>query len=151
MENSQRVKQGIPFILKSILFFSLVSTPFAFSRACAEKTVTVRPKNSSFKSVAASKKATAGSPNQVARGKKLFERLTCAGCHPNGENTLHPYRPLKGSGFLSRYKEDKQIELLIRTGVARAGMPAFSKIQISDNDMKDLISFVRSLTPKTKK
>ncbi len=91
------------------------------------------------------------SPTQVAHGQKLFERLTCAGCHPNGGNTLHPYRPLKGAGFLTRYKEDGQIEHLIRKGVPTAGMPAFSKAQLNDKDMTDLIAFIRSLTPDSKK
>ena len=91
-------------------------------------------------------------PEKIANGKKLFERLTCSGCHPNGENSLHPYRPLKGPGFLERYKEDGQIEHLIRTGVLKAGMPSFSKLRLSDAEMKDLIAYIRSLTaPSAKK
>src|SRR5688572_28581440 len=77
-----------------------------FSTACAAKPVTVHPKDARTQG-----KVQVGSIDQVARGKKLFERLTCAGCHPNGDNTLHPYRPLKGPGFLARYKEDGKIEL----------------------------------------
>lgn len=90
-------------------------------------------------------------PEKIANGKQLFERLTCAGCHPNGENSLHPYRPLKGPGFLDRYKEDRQIEHLIRTGVLKAGMPSFSKLRLSDSEMKDLVAYIRSLTPPTAK
>ena len=116
----------------------------------AEKTVTVKAKTDSVKT-ASSQKVSVGSLTQIAHGKKLFERLTCVGCHPSGGNTLHPYRPLKGPGFLARYKEDGQIEKLIRTGVARAGMPAFSKTQVNDKEMKDLIAFIRSMTPSTKK
>ncbi len=117
-----------------------------FSPAFASKPVTVQPK-----SVPTQKNLRVESNNSVAHGKKLFERLTCAGCHPNGENTLHPYRPLKGPGFLARYREDGKIELLIRTGVPRAGMPSFSKAQVGDKDMKDLIAYIRSLTSSTKK
>lgn len=114
--------------------------------ASAEKAVSVKAKPDS---PSASKKVSAAAPTQVARGKKLFERLTCVGCHPNGENSLHPYRPLKGPGFRARYKEDGQIEKLIRSGVAKAGMPAFNKTQVNDRDMKDLIAFIRSMTPNT--
>lgn len=117
-----------------------------FSTACAAKPVTVQPKETP-----SPKKVQAISNTGVAHGKILFEKLTCAGCHPNGENSLHPYRPLKGPGFLSRYKDDNQIERLIRTGVARAGMPSFGKAQVNDKDMKDLIAYIRSLTPASKK
>lgn len=117
----------------------------AANSSLAASPVTVKPK------VAPSvKKVSVSANNQVASGRKLFEKLTCAGCHPSGGNTLHPYRPLKGPGFLARYKEDRQIDHLIRTGVARAGMPAFNKSQLSDKDMKDLIVFIRSLTPTKK-
>ena len=117
-----------------------------FSSACTAKPVTVRPKDAPTQ-----KKVQVESNTGVAHGKQLFDRLTCAGCHPNGENTLHPYRPLKGPGFMDRYKEDGKIELLIRTGVARAGMPSFSKTQVGEKDMKDLIAYIRSLTPSSKK
>lgn len=117
-----------------------------FSTACAAKPVTVQQKNAPEQ-----KKVQVESIDQVAHGKKLFERLTCAGCHPNGDNTLHPYRPLKGPGFLARYKEDGKIELIIRAGVPRAGMPSFSKAQVGEKDMKDLIAYIRSLTPSSKK
>lgn len=91
------------------------------------------------------------SAEKIARGKFLFDKLTCSGCHPNGENSLHPYRPLKGPGFLARYKEDGQIEQIIRTGVLKAGMPSFSKARVDDNDMTDLIAYIRSLTPASAK
>jgi mono/diheme cytochrome c family protein len=91
------------------------------------------------------------SSGDASKGKILFEKMTCAGCHPAGGNVLHPYRPLKGPQFLARYKEDKQIEALIRTGVPRAGMPSFSKAQLNDAQVKDLISYVRTFTPDAKK
>ncbi len=129
---------------KALAFLSL-----ALACSCATyaaKPVTVQPKNALTQ-----KQVEVESFTRVAHGKQLFERLTCAGCHPNGENTLHPYRPLKGPGFLARYKEDGKIEQVIRTGVPRAGMPSFGKSQLSDKDMKDLIAYIRSFTPSSKK
>ncbi len=128
---------------------ALAILPFALALStvvCAAKPVTVQPKN-----VPTQKKVQVESFTRIAHGRKLFERRTCAVCHPNGENTLHPYRPLKGPEFLARYKEDTQIEQLIRTGVPRAGMPSFSKAQLSDKDMKDLIAYIRSFTSSSKK
>lgn len=117
----------------------------------AAKPVSVKAKTAATGAPVSVKSLSAGNQNAVAHGKKLFERLTCAGCHPNGENSLHPYRPLKGPGFLARYKEDGKIEHLVRTGVPRAGMPSFGKAQVNDKDMKDLIAYIRSLTPVSKK
>lgn len=113
-------------------------------KASAEKT-------SAGKAGEGKPKSAQPSPDKIARGKFLFDKLTCSGCHPNGENSLHPYRPLKGPGFLARYKEDGQIEQLIRTGVLKAGMPSFSKARVDDNDMTDLIAYIRSLTPVSAK
>lgn len=84
----------------------------------------------------------------VARGKVLFEKATCAGCHPGGNNMLFPTRPIKGPEFQAKYKTDQQLADTIRVGFRESGMPSFPKEKISDKDLKDLISYVRSLTPK---
>lgn len=140
---------NITLLLASANVAALAVSTFC-SGAMAAKPITVQQKN-----VSTTKKVEVTSNNsnsaQLANGKKLFERLTCAGCHPNGENTLHPYRPLKGPTFQARYKDDGQIEHLIRTGVPRAGMPSFSKTQVSDKEMKDLIAYIRSFTTNLKK
>ncbi len=73
-----------------ILTLALASS----SAAYAAKPVTVQPKNAP-----GLKKVQVAGIDQVAHGKKLFERLTCAGCHPNGDNTLHPYRATQRSGI----------------------------------------------------
>ncbi len=137
----------LPQKVLTILTLALAS----FSAAHAAKPVSVKGKTPPTCAPVSAKKVEAVNPHSVAHGKKLFERLTCAGCHPNGLNTLHPYRPIKGPGFLARFKEDGKIERLIRTGVPRAGMPSFSKAQLGEKDMKDLIAYIRSLTPVSKK
>jgi mono/diheme cytochrome c family protein len=83
----------------------------------------------------------------IERGKKLFEKATCAGCHPSGENLLHPNKVLKGPSFANRYKNDADLVKVIRNGVANTGMPAFSKEQLSDSELKEIIAYIRSLTP----
>lgn len=83
----------------------------------------------------------------IARGSAIFERATCAGCHPAGGNSLHPSRPLKGKAFRARYKDDSSIEHVIRQGVPNTGMPGFGKDQINDRDMRDLLAYLKSLTP----
>ena len=88
--------------------------------------------------------------NEIAVGKQLFERTTCQSCHPGGENTLHPSKPLKGPSFAAKYKDDAAIAKVIRQGVPNTGMPPFSKLQMSDRDLKLVIAYIRSLTPQTK-
>jgi len=86
----------------------------------------------------------------VALGKQIFERSTCQTCHPAGDNTLHPSKPLKGPAFAAKYKDDGAIAKVVRQGVPNTGMPPFSKVQVSDRDLKLVIAYIRSLTPPTK-
>ncbi len=83
------------------------------------------------------------------KGQEIFESLTCVDCHRGGGNSVHPSRPLKGESFAKRYPNDEKIEKLIRKGVPGASMPAFGKDVISEEQMKDLIAYLRSLTPTT--
>lgn len=80
-------------------------------------------------------------------GMKLFRQNNCSMCHPGGENSLNPLKPIKGAGFLKKYPNDKQLADHIRCGSPGTGMPAFPKSQISDAEMRDIIAYIRSLTP----
>lgn len=82
------------------------------------------------------------------KGQSIFESLTCVDCHKGGGNSVRPSRPLKGESFLKRYPKDSKIEKVIRSGVAGASMPSFGTDVISDEQMKDLIAYIRSLTPQ---
>ncbi len=93
--------------------------------------------------------AVAGTTGDAKKGAKLFDKASCAGCHPGGGNALDPQHPLKGSKFATAFKADAKIESLVRTGVKGTAMPAFSKAKLSDSDLKDIIAYIRTLTPKT--
>jgi len=88
--------------------------------------------------------------SEVALGKQIFERTTCQSCHPGGDNSLHPSKPLKGPSFTARFKDDAAIAKVVRQGVPNTGMPPFSKMQLSDRDLKRVIAYIRSLTPAAK-
>lgn len=106
-----------------------------FILACAFL-ISVLPVNASDK----------GDPN---RGKKIFQSLNCAICHINGGNQVNPERPLFGEAFLKRYpqNDNKGLEKIIREGITAKGMPQFGKDQMSDQDLADVVSYIRSLTP----
>jgi len=91
-----------------------------------------------------------GKPDAV-RGKKAFEKATCIFCHPGGGNSVNPKLPLKGPAFFTRFPDDKSIEHLVRHGTKDGGMPAFTTKQVSDADLKDIIAYIRTLTPKSGK
>lgn len=101
----------------------------------------------------------AGSRGDAKRGKKIFGDLQCSICHADGGNNLNPEAPLKGASFLKKYPlhDEKALEKTIRQGIPAKGMPANGKDKLSDPDLKDLIAYIRSLTPaeqakpKTKK
>jgi mono/diheme cytochrome c family protein len=89
------------------------------------------------------KKVENGSVNA---GREIFERFNCAMCHPAGNNTMDPGHPIKGPDFARKYADDAVLESTIRKGFPDVGMPSFSKKQIDEQEMKNLIAYVRTLT-----
>jgi mono/diheme cytochrome c family protein len=87
----------------------------------------------------------------LKRGKAVFQNMQCAICHTDGGNNLNPERPLKGESFLKRYpaNDNNKLEQIIRQGIKDKGMPAFGKDKMSDQDMADVIVYIRSFTPLT--
>lgn len=81
------------------------------------------------------------------RGEKVFRKSYCVGCHADGNNSMMPDKPIKGKAFSQKYKDDALLGETIRKGFPDEGMPAFGKDQISESQMKDLILYIRTLTP----
>lgn len=140
--------------------FALVFVLSGSAQSIAGNKIEIKIKSTTeAKPKEAAKSVTTGSasqsllldPKQIKNGARIFERATCSGCHPGGGNSLHPNRPLKGAGFMARYKTDTAIEKVIRSGISNTGMPSFGKAQINDKEMKDLIVFIRSLSSKATK
>ena len=90
---------------------------------------------------------SAGKPDPK-KGQKVFSAMQCEICHVNLGNNLNPERPLKGPNFIKRFPTDKALAQLIRIGVNERGMPAFGKDKMSDEDLANLISYLRSATPQ---
>lgn len=81
------------------------------------------------------------------KGQEIFESLTCVDCHKGGLNSVRPSKPLRGESFAKKYPKDSQIEKVIRKGVSGTSMAGFNVDVISEAQMKDLIAYLRSLTP----
>jgi mono/diheme cytochrome c family protein len=81
------------------------------------------------------------------KGQEIFESLTCVDCHKGGLNSVRPSKPLRGESFAKKYPKDAQIERVIRKGVTGTSMAGFNVDVISEPQMKDLIAYLRSLTP----
>lgn len=92
----------------------------------------------------------AGVKGDSKRGQKVFSAMTCDICHVNGGNNLNPERPIKGAAFVKRFPDDVSLTALIRKGIESKGMPAFGRDKMSDQDMADVLCYVRSLTPDAK-
>jgi len=80
----------------------------------------------------------------AAKGKKVFEKMGCIGCHANGGNDVNPRKPLKGKEFDALFADDKAIKKIVREGVTGTPMRAFSKRAISDSDLCNLIAYIRT-------
>jgi mono/diheme cytochrome c family protein len=79
-------------------------------------------------------------------GKQLFEAMNCSMCHPSGGNALNPKKPLRGEEFKKTFS-DADIALVVRKGVPGTAMDAFRKDRLSDEQLSDIIAYIRTLTP----
>jgi mono/diheme cytochrome c family protein len=89
----------------------------------------------------------AAPPETIAAGQKVFQQMQCFTCHTNGENLIDPSKPIKGTDFLKKYPEDRQIADIIRHGRPGTAMPAYSQQRLSDEQLSTLIAYIRNLTP----
>jgi mono/diheme cytochrome c family protein len=72
---------------------------------------------------------------EVQRGEVVFDR-NCSHCHPGGEKGLAPAinnKPLPG--FLIKFQ--------VRHGLG--AMPAFSREELGDEDLRDLVLYLKAL------
>ena len=91
----------------------------------------------------------AGAAGDAKRGAALFAD-TCESCHVGGENALNPSKPLKGAWFASNFPSDAKIFATIRNGIPKTVMSPFSKERLSDQQVNDIIAYIRTLTPPQK-
>lgn len=95
-------------------------------------------------------KKTAPTVEEIKRGKMLFVKATCWGCHPHGDNSLNGDKPLKGARFAKKYQNDAELMATIRRGSVTRGMPPFPPEKLSEQDLKQIVVFIRSLTCSVK-
>ncbi|MBU6450861.1 MAG: c-type cytochrome [Cyanobacteria bacterium REEB67] len=87
-----------------------------------------------------------GNAARIVIGQELFVKATCIGCHARGENALNGDKPLKGQAFLKKYAEDKTFINFVRRGSPERGMPPFSRQRLSDDDLKNILCFIRTFS-----
>lgn len=83
----------------------------------------------------------------VKNGQHVFESNTCVDCHVGGGNSVKPRKPIKGDAFAKKYKDDAKLEKVIRDGISGTTMLPTGKEVINDSNLKDLVAYIRSLTP----
>lgn len=134
-----------------LCLFTAYALP-AFSAESAGKTSqTAIPRNAGASKIQNMPSQKFSGKADALRGAKLFEKATCSGCHPGGSNLLHPSKPLKGKSFAERYKDDSAIEKVIRSGVPNTGMPAFDRSKLSNEDLRAIVTYIRSLNQSKKR
>lgn len=95
-------------------------------------------------------KKAAPTVEEIKAGKMLFVKATCWGCHPHGDNSLNGDKPLKGPRFAKKYQSDEELMATIRRGSVTRGMPPFPSEKLSEQDLKQIVVFIRSLTCSVK-
>lgn len=98
----------------------------------------------------AQRQALAAGKGDATKGLAVFKKANCAQCHPGGGNVIMPQSPIKGDKFTKEFATDESIAKVIRTGILGTPMPAFSQKRISDQELVDLIAYVRSLSKTNK-
>lgn len=90
----------------------------------------------------------------VSKGKALYD-MECASCHgPDGRHpsaigqAMYPRVPDLGSGLVQGLS-NREIFWVVKNGVRLSGMPGFARID-NDNDIGNLVFYVRSLGGQTK-
>ena len=76
-----------------------------------------------------------------AAGAQVFQ-AQCNGCHPNANAGIGP--ALHGPAFSERFPTDGSVAAVVRAG--RGGMPAFSADKVSDQDLANLVAYLRTLS-----
>ena len=102
------------------------------------------------------KNPVAYSTESVTRGEALFVNR-CAGCHgrkgdgkgPNSLDILPKPRNLRNAFFVNSV-DDKRLFESIQYGVQGTAMPPWIDYGLSNNDVGDLVNFIRSINPKPK-
>lgn len=97
--------------------------------------------------VACSTSLAALAKGNAKEGEKQFEKHQCTQCHLLGNNLIEPDKPLKGAKFAKKYQSDAQIAAVIRKGVPNTGMPPNEIASLPENELSDIIAYIRSLTP----
>ncbi len=90
------------------------------------------------------------------RGEQTFV-LRCAGCHgrkadgkgPNSMDITPRPRNLRNSFFVNSVADRRLFDSILY-GVQGTAMPAWIDYGLSQNDVGDLVNFIRSLNVKTK-
>lgn len=126
-------------ILSAVVLFNLALPLVVFGSTALTHSpnlslLSFYPLQSSYRAPAPSK--ILGDP---ARGTQLY-RSFCFGCHAP-EAKLGT--PLSGTAFQSKYPTDDSISAVVRGG--RSPMPAFPPKSLSDQDVADIISYIRTL------
>jgi mono/diheme cytochrome c family protein len=100
-------------------------------------TATTAAATSGAATTAASGGSGTATGGNAASGQKLFT-TNCQACHPSGGRVAGV-----GPKLLGTTRDDNYIHDNIRNG--RNAMPAFPADQISDQQINDLIAYIRSL------
>jgi mono/diheme cytochrome c family protein len=101
------------------------------------------------------KNPVATSKESVDRGEALFVNR-CAGCHgrkgdgkgPNSLDILPKPRNLRNSFFVNSV-DDRRLFESIEYGVQGTAMPSWIDYGLTNNDVGDLVNFIRSINPNT--
>jgi sulfur oxidation c-type cytochrome SoxX len=98
----------------------------------------------------------AASPESAAKGEAIFQER-CVGCHgrkadgkgPNSLDITPKPRNLRNARFVNSVDDQRLFESILY-GVQGTAMPPWSDYGLSNEDVGNVVNFIRSLNPKSK-
>ncbi|MBI2862222.1 MAG: cytochrome c [Chloroflexi bacterium] len=140
MSPRMKIFGPLAVVVAVVLGLGVVFAAFQREAAQREATPTASP--------AAAPTTTGGTvaptKGNAAAGQAVFQ-TSCNACHPGGGQGVGP--ALQGPAFASKYPTDDAISKVVRQGMGV--MPAFSPDRLSDQQLADVIAYVRSLSSGT--
>jgi Cu-processing system permease protein len=147
---------------RAMMLVAITGLVSLFAAGCGEKKEATEGASSSSSTTSVSEKKAdldvAMGPENVAKGKEVYLK-TCAPCHGEGGKgdgpaaaALNPKPRDHTNGAYMDTLTNQHLYTVIKQGGASFGFPTMpAQPQLSDDDVKNTIAFVRSLSPTYKK
>ena len=136
------------YMITAVALFASLALACAEDKPAANSNTNTRAGNSIPAGPAATSPVPAGTIDQIAAGRKIYE-ANCAGCHKDdgsgGAMEIEGKRINPDdltSDKIKKFSDEKMLGYIVN-GIPDEGMPAF-KGKLSEGEMRDVVRYIRA-------